>query len=141
MVIRKIMAYAATTVALIVGGVLIMQAPAQAAYRDGWSPYSGGCASSAWTARDAWRGYDYGGSSVYIELRYSSGCRTVWAKVTASRSEHFWVERSGGGYQDNWGKSGYTNMLNDANRVSRACSTMHSAFGGSYVATVCTGWY
>src|SRR5262245_51670712 len=67
---------------------LALAAPATAAATtvrpfasDGSDPSATGCASSAITAKSA---YGYIGSSpqILVELRYSTSCRTTWARIT-----------------------------------------------------------
>jgi hypothetical protein len=56
---------------------------AHAAAYDNTDPASTGCANTAKTVASA-PIYDVSGSSEigYIELRYSTGCQTIWARVT-----------------------------------------------------------
>lgn len=56
---------------------------ASAASVDGSDPQATGCANTAKTVSSA-AIYDSGHTEIgYVELRYSTGCRTTWARVTS----------------------------------------------------------
>jgi len=105
----------------------------------GWVPIGGHdyyrCQDTASTVEVATTGRanDYS-----VELRYSSQCRTAWAR---SGSEvYFWVERKSphrveDAYPDVQGDVEHTRMVNDAGYLSRACFNYPN--GG----TICSPWY
>lgn len=130
---RNILARAAVVVALGVGALVATPGSASAAAYDGQSPVTSGCDATASTVRSApisQPGYQLG----YIELRYSSACRTAWARVVsfngyqpsvAYMSEAI-VKRNSDGlsYRCQFSvagqKSCYTRMVNDAGVTSYA---------------------
>ncbi|MFD7709715.1 DUF2690 domain-containing protein [Streptomyces sp. NPDC059785] len=75
---RRITSAAVTPVllaaVLLTGG----QPAAHAAPYDGSDPVGTGCDASARTVGRA----DIGGGDALLELRYSSGCKTAWARIT-----------------------------------------------------------
>lgn len=117
------------------GAIALSPGVAQAAAYDGQDPIASGCANTATTAESA--AFVYHGNVVgHIELRYSSSCRTVWARITSSTSNgigNVWRQSDSqnfacGGQSPGslaWSAtvsaySCYTPMLNDANVVSFA---------------------
>jgi Protein of unknown function (DUF2690) len=122
------------TAATAVGVGVLAPGTAYAATYDGQDPNSSGCARTASTVRSA-NVYVQGDPSLglvgRIQLRYSSACRTVWARVllyteptggfaevvrntdgsTQECNDAFW-QQSLGAY------SCYTMMLNDRNVTS-----------------------
>lgn len=75
---RGVVRAAAMIVALAAGGLVVNTQSAVAAPYDGTDPAATGCASTARTI-DA---RNLNGGNARIELRYSSGCRTAWARIT-----------------------------------------------------------
>lgn len=75
---RRTWAAAAMSTLLLSAGGVIASAPASAApYYDGADPIASGCAGSAitlWSANNPRYGY--------VEVRYSTTCRTEWVRVT-----------------------------------------------------------
>ncbi|WP_223066343.1 YjfA family protein [Paenibacillus caui] len=65
---------------LDVFGLTNRQVFAETHYYDGKSPYYNSCASSAVTKDKVWID-----SVSYVELKYSTTCKTAWAKVTLTR--------------------------------------------------------
>ncbi|MFE7955636.1 DUF2690 domain-containing protein [Streptomyces sp. NPDC057413] len=122
----KILSVGAASAALVVG----LTGSANAAAYDYQDPISSGCANTATTARST---AVYVGSTRVgtIELRYSTGCRTVWARVTSTgpygdaavtrTSDWEWDHCDTLSYSSSLGAySCYTNMLNDAGVESYA---------------------
>jgi hypothetical protein len=121
-----------TTVTAIVIAVVIAPEAAQAAPRDGQDPIASGCASTASTPRSV--PIRANGTVVgRVDLRYSSGCRTVWGRVLAYYTPYqavaYVYRNSDGAFQRcanaAWSNTlfaytCYTLMLNDANVTSYA---------------------
>lgn len=63
------------------------QAFAETHYYDGKSPYYNSCASSAVTKDKVWID-----SVSYVELKFSTSCKTAWAKVTLTRPAVYYNE-------------------------------------------------
>ncbi|MFJ9908892.1 DUF2690 domain-containing protein [Streptomyces sp. NPDC101152] len=143
----------AAAVAALTAAPLALSGTARAATYDGQDPIAGGCASSAITAESApiYRGD--GAQVGTIQLRYSTSCRTVWARILspAFSSGVAFVYRNTGGAEGcpangntlTWSSTlgaytCYTPMLNDANVTSYADGTINlhtgAVFGqtGSY---------
>lgn len=128
-----LMAGTATT-ALLAGGLLVGSAgTASAAPYDGTDPSATGCSASARTVRSA----DIGNGAALLELRYSSGCRTAWARITITNGNrcvagvdncaHATVHRNSDGAEykcytenDPARHSCYTLQVNDAGVTSYA---------------------
>jgi hypothetical protein len=74
----------ASVAAVVVTGLslLAIASPASAAAYDGTDPIATGCATGATTVRKAYGTLPGGGTIVEVELRYSSRCRTSWARLT-----------------------------------------------------------
>lgn len=133
---RKATLALAATVATV-GTAVLVPSTAYAATYDGQDPNSTGCARTASTPRSA-SIFRQGNRTIdnrigYIELRYSSSCRTVWGRVvifTEPTSDFVEVIRNSDGavegcYDAFWqdslhGYSCYTPMLNDRNVTSYA---------------------
>ncbi len=125
---------AAATIALVPG-------TAHASTLDGLDPIRSGCAGSAITAEIAGLVSSDGGiSNGVIELRYSTVCRTVWARViTGFQHGYALVHRNSGGSEFcgtalTWSQSlyaytCYTPMLDDSNMTSYAAGADFSASG------------
>ena len=132
--------------------VLLLPASASAAPYDGTDPAETICASSAFTpAGESYNTANFQGhtSTYVVELRYSTGCGTAWARVTCTDGNgcgyvQIWVERrsdSPAGYAKysasaylGYGDSTYTVQLYDGGTANhaRACDL-------GYVA--CTTWF
>lgn len=65
---------------IVAFGVGTNQAAAETHSYDGKSPYYNSCASSAVTKDKKWID-----SVSYVELKFSTKCKTAWAKVTVTR--------------------------------------------------------
>ena len=90
---------------------------------DGQGPVRSGCSRDATTVRSRQVG------SVYLELRYSPSCRSVWARATGGDGNDIvQVERTSGGrglqearIRKNGRQRNWTAMLDDKNKTARAC--------------------
>lgn len=129
---KKILHLSAAVVAFL---AILVVAPgrASAAAYDGQDPIATGCANTVTTPRSA---QIYAGDGTIIgqiQLRYSTGCRTVWGRILAyynNYNAHAYVYRNTDGAWQNcenstWSSSlgaysCYTPMLNDANVTSYA---------------------
>jgi hypothetical protein len=117
------------------GGIALVPGVAQAAAYDGQDPIASGCANTATTAESA--AFVYKGAVVgHIELRYSTACRTVWARLTSKTSNgigNVWRQSDSLNYACGGQSPGslawsatlsayscYTPMVNDANVTSFA---------------------
>jgi len=75
-------------VAVIVCGALIVTAsPAAAATYDNVNPEGSACQNTATTVRSAVPHNNIGDHAGLVELRYSTACRTVWARVTGGKGD------------------------------------------------------
>jgi glycosidase len=117
------------------GAVALSPGVAQAAAYDGQDPVASGCSNTALTLQSVPFNYN-GGVVGHIELRYSTNCRTVWARLTSKTSNglaHVWRQSDSANYQCGGQSPGslawsstlsayscYTVMLNDANVTSFA---------------------
>lgn len=118
------------TIGMLVGSLAAAPVPASAAAYDGTDPVATGCLGSARTVGSA----NLGGAT--LELRYSAGCRTTWARVTLQPSAPRCVRgdaycgsalivRNRDGRQfsceiPTGGRSCYTRQVNDAGATSYA---------------------
>jgi uncharacterized protein DUF2690 len=122
------------------------------AVADGSNPESTGCANTAITARSS---YGYIGSSaqILVELRYSTACRTTWARITTlnmpacqpgvDNCGDATVHRNSDGREipcfiGGGSHSCFTAQLNDAGVTSYAYG---EADNGALTATASTGSY
>ncbi|MFM9607742.1 DUF2690 domain-containing protein [Streptomyces niveiscabiei] len=134
-VARKSLAVATAAIALTVG----LAGSADAAAYDGQDPISSGCANSAITARS--NAIYVGGTQVgTIELRYSTSCRTAWARVrstgpyggaTVTRTSNWdWYRCDSLSWNSSMGQyTCYTPMLNDAGVQSFARGSASASNG------------
>lgn len=108
--------------------------PANAALYDNTNPSTTGCSGSAITARQAGLN-NASGNFGLIDLRYSTSCRTAWARVTSTYGiacvpgddgcGGAWVHRNSDGLQlqcttPGGTKTCYSNQVNDAGVTSYA---------------------
>ncbi|MFI2206649.1 DUF2690 domain-containing protein [Streptomyces sp. NPDC020192] len=133
----KILTVGAASAALVVG--LTGSASADTYAYDHEDPISSGCADTATTARS---------TAIYvnstqvgtIELRYSTACRTVWARVrstgpygdaTVTRTKDWeWDRCTSLSYNSSMGQyTCYTPMLNDADMQSYAAGSASMSNG------------
>lgn len=142
-VARKPLAVASAAIALTVG----LSGSADAAAYDGQDPISSGCANSAITARS--NAIYVGGTQVgTIELRYSTSCRTAWARVrstgpygtaTVTRTSNWdWYRCDSLSWNASMGQyTCYTQMLNDAGVESfaRGSASMSNGYNSDDVET------
>ncbi|MFE5946857.1 DUF2690 domain-containing protein [Streptomyces sp. NPDC056480] len=146
-------AQASSALLLATGGLMFTGGPAQAAQYDGADPASTYCGGTTSTPRSAAL-YDpkYGFHVGTIDLRYNSGCRTVWARITLDNPQG-WCGDSASGQpcahaqvirDDNavmecvvpqGSTSCYTRMLNDANTQSYAQGITYTSGGLRYTTT------
>jgi hypothetical protein len=132
--------------AAAIAGPLLLNSPAQAATYDGVDPISSGCAATAITAETASiRNAAHTGVIGYIDLRYSTHCRTVWGRVrtTATDSATAGLTRNSDSAHEYCGPSTwssdlgayscYTPMLNDANVTSSASGAIDEIYDGQSV--------
>jgi hypothetical protein len=132
---------------------LVAAGPAAAATYDGTDPSATGCASSGSTVESKYGKTAVGTTIVFVELRYSSSCRTTWARVTTvglpgcKPGVDFCglaiVRRNSDGKQytceiPKGGVGCYTKQVNDAGVTSFA---QGSADDGAYSATAKTNSY
>ncbi|HEX8002234.1 MAG TPA: DUF2690 domain-containing protein [Mycobacteriales bacterium] len=123
---------------LALGAAAMMNAvvtPAEALTYDGTDP-AAGCSSTAITARQAGLNNSMGNFGL-IDLRYSTGCRTAWARLTSTYGVactpgddgcgSAYVHRNSTTYPAHYscptpagGKSCYTKQVNDAGFTSYA---------------------
>ncbi|MFI0961143.1 DUF2690 domain-containing protein [Streptomyces sp. NPDC021080] len=134
-VVQKSLAVATASIALAVG----FTGSASAAAYDGQDPISSGCANTAITAKSS--GIYVGSTQVgTIELRYSTACRTVWARVrstgpygtaTITRTSNWdWDRCDSLSWNSSMGQySCYTPMLNDAGVQSYASGSASASNG------------
>jgi len=135
--VRRSIQLALVTAATVVGTMLFTPGAAHAATYDGQDPHYNNCSATASTKASKpiyLQGNSSMGTIGHIQLRYSSACRTVWARVIITteptgdfaeinrNSDGAWQSCYGGG---DWqaslgGYSCYTPMLNDANVTSYA---------------------
>jgi len=133
-------------VAVIAAVVVAVVTPgtAQAATYDGADPIATGCANTAITAK-ASNIYNEGVTVIgQIQLRYSTACRTVWARILAYDTPY---QATGGVTRDTdlytfychnptWSSSlgaysCFTKMLNDRNVTSYAYGYAAQYYGGT----------
>jgi hypothetical protein len=147
---------AMTVIAVLLAGAagsLVAAGPAAAAAYDGTDPSATGCANSSSTVESKYGKTANGITIVFVELRYSSSCRTTWARVTTvglpgcKPGVDFCglaiVHRNSDGKQytceiPSGGIGCYTKQVNDANVTSFA---QGSADDGAYSATAKTSSY
>jgi hypothetical protein len=144
---KKLLAALAVISAVTVGAVVAVADPALAATGCSWcdgkdpanfqiqsGPYDYYyCSDDAYTPMEA-----DDGVSVWIDLRYSPRCRTVWAR-SSSPSVHFWVERNSPhrveDVTSSWmGGTFWTAMVYDGGYISRVCFDTHTT-------PICSGWW
>jgi hypothetical protein len=147
--VRLVRVRATVAVLGIVGGVVLSglaTSPVAAAAYDNVNPETSACSNTAITALVA--NIYYGGSWVgSVELRYSTACRTVWARVNGPRGvpgdssgPTGFVHRNSDGRQlstshcNSAGTSCWSNMLNDAGVTSYAKGTIDLSFAGPFSA-------
>ncbi|TDU04994.1 uncharacterized protein DUF2690 [Streptomyces sp. 846.5] len=135
----------AAAVAALTAAPLAASGPAQAATYDGQDPIATGCASSAITAEST---PIYRGDLTQvgtIQLRYSTSCRTAWARIITPLSTGVaFVYRNTGGAEGCPGSGNaltwsstlgdytcYTPMLNDANVASYGWGVVDGWWGSS----------
>jgi hypothetical protein len=129
--------------ALISLGLTPVQASA-AAY-DGTDPTSTGCGNTAVTEKQV----NVGPYGAYVQLRYSTACRTTWAKLFNGNAgspgdcaaSYAIIHRNSDGreYKAVWGSgdsgSIHTLQLNDAGVTSYAIGDVDYCFAGPYRAS------
>ncbi|TDU04990.1 uncharacterized protein DUF2690 [Streptomyces sp. 846.5] len=144
----RILAMAATG---LTAATLALSLPTQAsaATYDGQDPAASGCSSTAVTAKSApiYRGD--GAQVGTIQLRYSTKCRTVWARIitpynagiavvhrnTDNATEACPINTNTLKWSSSLGDySCYTPMLNDANVTSYAWGQVDGPWGSTTVA-------
>lgn len=132
--------------ALVLAGAsiaLMMVAPASAgaAAYDGTDPAATGCSSTAVTIYSKMVG-----SYAYVELRYSRGCRTTWARLFGGyqgepgncAASYTIIHRDSDGleYRRTWTSSDngsiYTRQVNDANVTSYAFASVDYCWAGPF---------
>ncbi|MEU6976013.1 DUF2690 domain-containing protein [Streptomyces sp. NPDC046371] len=147
-------AQAGTALLLAAGALGLTGGSAQAATYDGADPASTYCGGTTSTPRSAAL-YDprFGNHVGTIDLRYNSGCRTVWARITLD-SPQGWCGDSAAGQPcataevirnsdgaslscqvPQGGTSCYTRMLNDAGVSSYAQGITYTSGGLKYTQT------
>lgn len=144
---RRLLAAFAVIAAVTVGAVVLVADPALAATGCNWCDGQDPASYKIWTGP-----YDYylcsddaytpmeadDGVNIWIDLRYSPRCRTVWAR-TASLNVHFWVERKSPARVEDatagWmGVPVWTAMVYDGGYLSRVCFEV-------YTGSICSGWW
>jgi hypothetical protein len=127
----------ARTALVSVGGLILTlasTAPASAATYDGQDPDASGCSATAKTVASATLKDGNGAVVGSVELRYSTSCRTVWARVNGPFNKtpratipgaYGWVVRNSDGKtlavtHSSGSQTQWTNMLNDAGATSYA---------------------
>ncbi len=134
---------AMVTAAFAASIVLVFAGPsgAYAAAYDGTDPNSTGCSASASTVASVALG-----PSASVELRYSSSCRTTWARLSGGykgepgdcAASYAKIHRNSDGreYRRTWvgGDSGsiYTKQLSDAGVTSYAFGSVDYCYAGPY---------
>ncbi|MCX5226843.1 DUF2690 domain-containing protein [Streptomyces sp. NPDC006553] len=147
-------AQASSALLLAAGGLMFTGGSAQAAQYDGADPASTYCGGTTGTPRSA-AVHDprYGFHVGTIDLRYNSGCRTVWARITLDNPQG-WCGDSAAGQPcataeviresdgatlscqvPQGGTSCYTRMLNDAGVQSHAQGITYTSGGLRYTPT------
>jgi len=138
---------AAIAGAICTAAALVLVGPARsdAATYDGTDPVSTGCGNSAITLDSKVVGPN---GSATIQLRYSTSCRTTWAKLIGGNAgspgdcaaSYAIIHRNSDGlqYRATWttADSGsiHTLQVNDANVTSYAQATVDYCFAGPYTA-------
>ncbi|MGW4160435.1 DUF2690 domain-containing protein [Streptomyces sp. NPDC004788] len=145
-------ALAGTSLLFAAAGLIATGGSAQAATYDGWDPASSGCGGIS-TVSSAAMTDPHGNHLGTLELRYSSGCRTTWARITMDYTQgacgtssagiacpKAWIIRNSDGTSYSCtvteGRSScYTPMVNDAGVSSYAQSYTDTAGGDKYTRT------
>jgi hypothetical protein len=138
----------------LVGGLLAGAGPASAAPSakgclgagcDGGWPVPSGCSAGAYTVFQVSR-YDFTSrTTVTVQLRYSPGCRSVWAKIYGSGAPNgdlFWVHNRGTGRSEfaNFDTQGQNSqMVGDLGTRSQACVNVSTANPARHI-TACTSF-
>jgi hypothetical protein len=130
------------------------QAAAETHSYDGKSPYYNSCASSAVTKDKKWID-----SVSYVELKFSTECKTAWAKVTVTRpaiydheadarivrntdGKAYTCNSSGGNGVVNKGQSScYTPMIYDLNPRKAQAQGIHAIPNSDAYKKAVTIWY
>ena len=138
---RKAIGVAISTVSLLVATsalALFTPGPANAATYDNQWPDETGCSNTAVTI------YTVSQATAKLELRYSTACRTVWARLTVYpnaliKDPQCWVVRNSDGKNDGGivkiSSSGdgsivaFSEMLNDAGVTSYAAADWTTSEG------------
>ncbi|MEU8761170.1 DUF2690 domain-containing protein [Streptomyces sp. NPDC048659] len=147
-------AQAGTALLLAAGALTLTGGSAQAATYDGADPAATSCGGTTSTVQSASVNDPYFGTHVgTIELRYNSGCRTAWARITLDGAQsncgnasagkacaQAKVVRNSDGRQYSCtvsvgSSSCYTRMVNDAGVSSYAEGFVDVAGGIRYVRT------
>jgi hypothetical protein len=145
---RRVLSVLATTSLVATALVALTAAPAAAAAYDNTDPEATGCARTARTIDRR----DIGGGYALLELRYSSGCRTTWARVTLTSGlrcvpgdDHCataFIRRNSDGYARVCGTPGgvrtscYTRQVNDAGVTSFAEASYDNGPNSYYARTI-----
>ncbi|MER8046124.1 DUF2690 domain-containing protein [Streptomyces sp. NPDC094032] len=142
-----------TALILAAGALTLTGGSAQAATYDGYDPATTGCGGTTSTVQSAAMTDPHGNHLGTLELRYNSGCRTAWARITMDYTQSAcgnasagvacpkaWVIRNSDGRQYTCtvteGRSScYTPMVNDAGVSSYAQSYTDTAGGTKYTRT------
>ncbi|MFI8966571.1 DUF2690 domain-containing protein [Streptomyces sp. NPDC053493] len=146
-------AQAGTALLLAAGALTLTGGSAQAATYDGSDPASLGCGGTTSTVQSAAMTDPHGNRLGTLELRYNSGCRTAWARITMDYTQDAcgtssagvacpkaWVIRNSDGRSYNCtvsagNRSCYTPVVNDAGVSSYAQSYTDTAGGTKYTRT------
>jgi hypothetical protein len=147
---RKVIGVALSTISLLVATsalALSTQRTADAATYDNQWPDTSGCGNTAVTVKTT------STPTALLELRYSTACRTVWARLTVHpnaliKDPQCWVVRNSDGknnggivkisYPDDGSVVVFSEMLNDAGVTSYAAADWttseghHTAHTASY---------
>ncbi|MGW4160434.1 DUF2690 domain-containing protein [Streptomyces sp. NPDC004788] len=143
-----------TALLFAAGGLVATGGSAQAATYDGWDPASTSCGGTTSTVQSAGL-YDpyFGTYQGSIELRYNSGCRTTWARISLNYTQSDCGNASAGHacaqakvIRNSDGRSYsctvsvgssscYTPMVNDAGVTSYAEGMVDGAGGLKYTRT------
>lgn len=141
---------ATTTATTLLLALAVFAAPsASAAQYDGTDPVSTGCGNTAVTIFDKAVGPD----GAHVQLRYSTACRTTWAKLFGGNAgspgdcaaSFTYVHRNSDGkqYRATWNSADsgsiHSPQLNDANVTSYAFGSVDECFAGPFTAK--TGSY
>ncbi|MFJ9908893.1 DUF2690 domain-containing protein [Streptomyces sp. NPDC101152] len=147
--VNKRLSIGGTVVSLTAAVLVGTGGSAQAATYDGQDPIASGCAASAITAEQNNIFIPSGIAVGVIQLRYSTACRTVWARVVSTvpngeaevgRNPPNSASQWCGGSNLQWSSTVgdytcYTPMLNDANMTSYAYGDIETDQGGGSSST------